>query len=159
MVERPKSKRKLSSDEDKLFVDRWNFIVNDNKIAIEFNNKPIKIIIKDVYSPFESTSLDPNSTRKSILLRLPECWDTIFSCMEACVLHAVQEKKLVQQVTNKKYSSEEIESNYKPVSHKREQYPRIMLYIEILAICKVFRITISSIITRKTALCSLSHFK
>ena len=44
--------------------------------------------------------------------------------MEACVLHAVKEKKLVQQVTNKKYSSEEIESNYKPVSHKREQYPR-----------------------------------
>ena len=75
-------------------VKNWKFDQTslESKVwNITHQSKPISLTIEGLYSPWQPSSLN-ESVRKTLTLRLPARWDAQFDCMEACLLHEVQER-------------------------------------------------------------------
>ena len=105
-------------------VKAWSFEKTSREgktWAISHGGKPIQLTLEGVSSPFDLSSFN-DASRKTLTLRLPKEWDNPFECMEACLLHEVQERS--QQFFGSSQSMEVISMNYKPVTKKNEAYPR-----------------------------------
>ena len=94
--------------------------------------KPIVLTIEGMYSPFEPSSMN-ESARKTLTLRLPKEWDAPFDCMEACLVHEVQERshdflgsetEQKAMTTRLSPSPEHIAESYKAITKKNGEYPR-----------------------------------
>ena len=83
--------------------------------------KPIVLTIESLYSPFEPSSLN-ESVRKTLTLRLPKEWDAPFDCMEACLLHEVQQRS--NEFLGSVWDAHHITDCYKAITKKNGEYPR-----------------------------------
>ena len=83
--------------------------------------KPIVLTIEGMYSPFEPSSMN-ESVRKTLTLRLTKEWDAPFDCMEACLIHEVQERS--HEFLGSWQSPEHIAESYKAITKKNGEYPR-----------------------------------
>ena len=105
-------------------VKAWSFektTLEGKTWAISHGGKPIELTLEAVYSPFNLSSFNENS-RKVLTLRLPKEWDDVFGCMEACLLHEVQEQS--GRFFGGPQSAEHISERYKAISKKNDAYPR-----------------------------------
>ena len=105
-------------------VKAWSFektTLEGKTWAIHHGGKPIEITIEAAYSPFDLSSFNEN-TRKVLTLRLPKEWDPVFDCMEACLLHEVQEQSA--RFFGQPLTAEQVSDCYKAVSKKNGEFPR-----------------------------------
>jgi len=89
--------------------------------AVSHGGKPIELTLEAVYSPFDLSSFNENA-RKTLTLRLPKEWDNPFDCMEACLLHEVQEQS--GRFFGQPQTAEHVTDAYKAVTKKNGEYPR-----------------------------------
>ena len=90
-------------------------------MAINHGGRPIELTLEAVYSPFDLGSFNEN-TRKVLTLRLPKEWDEVFECMEACLLHEVQEQS--GRFFGQPQTAEQVSDSFKVVSKKNGEFPR-----------------------------------
>jgi len=105
-------------------VKEWTFEKTSREgrtWAITHGGRPIELTMEAVYSPFDLSSFNEN-TRKTLTLRLPKEWDGPFDCMEACLLHEVQEQS--GRFFGSAQTPEQVSEAYKAVTKKNADYPR-----------------------------------
>ena len=105
-------------------VKEWRFDQTslESKVwNISRAGKPIELTIEGLYNPWQLSSLN-ESVRKTLTLRLPKEWDQPFDCMEACLLHEVQERSA--EFLGSPQSPEHIAELFKPITKKSGEYPR-----------------------------------
>ena len=80
---------------------------------ISHGGRAIALTLEGLYSPFDLSSFEANP-RKTLTLRLPKEWDNPFDCMEACVLHEVQQQS--GRFFGSAQAPEQVGEAYKPVT-------------------------------------------
>ena len=89
---------------------------------ISVGGKWLTIQLLDAVSPFELSSLNEASTRKTLTLRLPREWDQPFGDMEAALVKAVVIKS--EALFGVSFTEEQLQGRYKSISKKSGEYPR-----------------------------------
>ncbi len=105
-------------------VKEWSFVKTSQEgrtWAITHGGRAITLTL-DGYSPFSLSSFTAETMRKTLTLRLPTEWDSPFDCLEACLLHEVQEQS--GRFFGQPQTPEQVLEAYKPVTKKTGDYPR-----------------------------------
>ena len=82
----------------------------------------VTITMQGCLSPFDSSSIDDSSTRKSLTLRLPLVWEGAFEILENDLIALAAKNS--QELFGTTFTEEALRDRYKPISKKSGEYPR-----------------------------------
>ena len=89
---------------------------------ISIDGKWLTVQILATLAPFELSSLNEGSSRKTLTIRLPKGWDEPFGTMEAALVKEAAANS--QALFGERLSEEQLLERYKPISKKTGEYPR-----------------------------------
>jgi hypothetical protein len=89
---------------------------------LTIDRKWLRLQLCDVVSPFELSSLNESSSRKSLTLRLPAEWDGALGALEEALVKVAVTRS--EQLFGGKLTEEQVLSRYKPITKKMAEYPR-----------------------------------
>ena len=89
---------------------------------ISVDGKWLTVQILAAQAPFELSSLNEGSSRKTMVLRLPKGWDEPFGTMEAALVKEAAANS--QALFGERLSEEQLIERYKSITQKTGEFPR-----------------------------------
>ena len=89
--------------------------------AISYKNGPVQLTMKQVFSPFEPSSMDGSVHRQTITLRMNKFWESILRDLEQSLVQRVSTESA--KILGCDLTAEEVLQMYRSCTRKRGEYP------------------------------------
>ena len=96
-------------------------IANVHSASVSYKGGPVQLALRNVFCPFNPSSMDGGEHRQTLTLRLSKSWEVAIADMERRVLERVASDSL--QILGRELTNEEVHEMYKSCTRKTAEYP------------------------------------